>query len=188
MVETFTLSAFENFKILFVAILMYVLIYALLKHIQIFGDDKKISSLIALISAIIVSFTGILTYIVSYAINLFAIIMFITFLIILLLRFVGVKFDDIAKQASDNKKVILIVLLVIFSIIFFKGFFGINNAFDISNPQNDTYNINTQANIGYNDVVPEENQYFWEDWKFDDDLVSAAIFLSIIGILVMFVG
>jgi len=188
MVETFTLSAFENFKILFVAILMYVLIYALLKHIQIFGDDKKVSSLIALISAIIVSFTGILTYLVSYAINLFAIIMFITFLIILLLRFVGVKFDDIAKQASDNKKVILIGLLIIFSIVFLKGFFGVNNAFDTSNPQEDAYDVNTELNVGYDDVMPEESQYFWEDWNFDEDMVSAAIFLSIIGILVMFVG
>ena len=65
----FAAGLFEHLKIFFVAVLIYVIIYATLKKIQVLGSDDKVNALIALFSAIIVSFSGVVTYAVSHAIN-----------------------------------------------------------------------------------------------------------------------
>jgi len=186
MSQVYNIGYLSNFKIFIVAILMYVIIYALLKKVKIFGDDDKISSLIALISVIIVSFSGVLTYTVIYAINWFTIIMFILFLVFILMSFVGIKIDTIGSIFSKNTKTLLIVFILVFSIILIKGFFAMNNTFDTSNPTNDSYKINTSYNTGVNDIVGENN--FFERLNIDPDILASVLFLFVIGVFVIFIG
>lgn len=184
--QLIALGMMENLKILFVGIMLYAIIYAMLSKIGLFPSEK-ISALVALVAAIIVSFTGIVTYIVSYALNWFIIIFFITFLLLVLLLFLGVNFTDITSAATSNVKLIIIIFILLFGIIFIKGFFGVNNQFDnqLNNENYDPYSV---------DVSPSEETKqavgFFEriNLNFDSDLVQSAIFLLIVGVFVMLIG
>ena len=185
----YDLSYLMNFKIFLVAILLYVIIYTLLKKMEIFGDDKNVTALISFISVIIVSLTGVLTYAVAYALNLFILIIFILFLIFLLANFTGVKLSDIYSISKSNSKAILIAFLVIFSIIFLKSFFAVNNTYDISNPQNDSYAINTSLNTGVDDMVDTKKvESFFGRLNIDSDILSSVLFLITIGVFVIIIG
>ena len=191
MEELFTLGFMDNLKILFVGLMIYAIIYSMLKGTDIFPSEK-LSSLVALLAAIIVSFTGIVTYIVSYAINWFIILFFILFLLMVLLMFLGVKMSDITGSVLKNKKAIVIGFVVLFSIIIVKGFFGVNNAFDTANIDSenyDPYNVDTTVP---DSVTSTGNSVanFIENINLDVDseTTQAAIFLLIIGGFVYFIG
>ncbi len=192
MAETiFAIGFLENLKVLFVGILIYAIIFAMLKNINIFGDDNKINSLIALLAAVIVSFSGVVTYAVSYAINWFVIIFFILFLLIVILLFLGVKMSDITDQATKNGKTIVIVFGVLFFIILIKGFFALNNTFDLNEPPVDQYDVDASFNTGVDDITNTEinNDGFWDRFfNVDSDLVAAVLFLIVIGLVVMFIS
>jgi len=187
MIESAGLSFFEPIKILFVALLIYALMFAMLKKIGIFDGHEGVNAIIALLATIIVSFSGVVTYAVSYAINWFVIIIFIVFLMMVLMLFLGVKPGDIASQVTKNGKVIMIVFFILFSIILVKSFFAINNTFDNNEPQNNSYNVDTSFNTGVDDVTNKDlNKNFWDN--IDSDLLSSVIFLIVLGGFVMLIG
>ena len=178
----------DNFKILISGIMIYILIYAALIKIEVFGS-KNINTLVALISAVIVSFTGVITYVISYAINWFIILFFIIFLIFILLMFIGIDVKEISNLAISNKKIIIISFLVLFSIIFIKGFFALNNTFDSNEPINNSYNVDTSFNTGVDDITNSEvDKSFWNSFSLNSDITSAAIFLGILGVFIMMIG
>ncbi len=179
----------ENFKVFIVAILIYAIIYSVLKTVKPFGDNKSVDAVIALVSAIIVSFSGVVSYSVSYAVNWFVILFFILFLLLVLLMFLGIKPQDIASVSTKNAKPIMIAFLIVFSVIILKSFFALNNAFDTSNPQNDSYAINTTMNTGFGDVASDSQKGFFGELfsNVDRDLLSAVLFLVILGVFIMFI-
>lgn len=191
--DIFAVGFIENLKVLFVGLLIYVVIYALLIKSEILGGGghhNRINSVVALLAAVIVSFSGVVTYAISYAINWFVIIFFILFLMLTLLYFLGVKPGDVAAQATKNGKTIVIVFGILFIIILAKGFFALNNTFDTNEPQTDPYAINPSFNTGVDDITNSEiNPSFWNRFfNIDSDLVAAALFLLVIGLFVMFIG
>lgn len=188
--EVFSVGFLENIKVLVVAILIYAIVYSVLKKIEVFGaDNKTVNSLIALLAAVIVSFTGVLTYVVTYAVNWFVIIMFIIFLVMVMLLFFGIKFSDISASATSNWKLIAIVCFLLFSIIFLKGFFALNNAYDINNPQNDTSQVDTSFNTGVDDITNDDGSFILDFFNsLDQDLVAAALFLAVLGVFVALIG
>ena len=191
MEELFTLGFMDNLKILFVGLMIYAIIYSMLKGTDIFPSEK-VSSLVALLAAIIVSFTGIVTYIVSYAINWFIILFFILFLLMVLLMFLGVKMSDITGSVLKNKKAIVIGFVVLFSIIIVKGFFGVNNAFDTANIDSenyDPYNVDTTVPASVTSTGNSVANFIENiNLDVDSETTQAAIFLLIIGGFVYFIG
>lgn len=187
--QVFTVGFLENFKVFIVAILIYAVIFSLLKAIKPFGDNTKVDAVIALVAAIIVSFSGVVTYSVSYAINWFVILFFILFLLLVLLMFLGIKPEDIAHVSVSNAKPIIIAFLIVFSVIILKSFFAVNNAFDTSNPQNNSYDVNTTMNTGFGDITSDSQKSFFEEMfsGVDNDLLSAVIFLALLGVFIMFI-
>jgi hypothetical protein len=189
MEEIFTLGFMDNLKIIFVGLIIYAIIYSMLKGTDIFPSEK-ISSLVALLAAIIVSFTGIVTYIVAYAINWFVILFFILFLLMVLLMFLGVKMSDITGSVLDNKKAIAIAFIVLFSIILIKGFFGVNNAFDTTNINDenyDPYNVDTSVPEHVSESGNKITNFF-NNINIDTETAQAATFLLIIGVFVFLIG
>lgn len=191
MAEIFAIGFLENIKILIVAILIYAIIFALLKQVKIFGDSAKINSLIAFLSAIIVSFSGVVTYAVTYAINWFVIIFFIIFLLLVIMMFLGVKMSDIASKSKSNAKIILVIFGIFFVVIFFKSFFALNNAFDLNEPQNDSYGVDASFNTGVDDITNrelDEGIFYRIFGNIDPELLSAVIFLIVLGVFVFILG
>lgn len=190
MADLFNVAFLDNLKILVAAILIYALVFAILKKIQIFGDSGPVNSLIALMSAIIVSFSGVVTYSISYAINWFMIIIFVLLLSMILLMFLGVDASKIAEASTKNSKTIFFVFLALFAIIIIKSFFALNNSFDVNNEPNTSYNIDPTYNIGLNDVVDEENESFKDSLlgSIDPNILASSIFLIILGIFVFIIG
>jgi hypothetical protein len=187
MATELNLTFLESFKILFSAMFLYVIIFLTLLKTKIFGDDKKVYSFIALISAIIVSFTGVFTYTLMYSITWFSIIITVLFIIFLIATFVGIKLEDINTLLSNKKGLIIGILGVFFLIIFIKSFFALNNAYDINNPQNDSYEVNTEFNTGIDDFSENKKENFFENLNIDKDILSSVIFLIILGLIVMFI-
>jgi hypothetical protein len=187
----FTLGFMDNLKILFVGLIIYAIIYSMLKGTDIFPSEK-ISSLVALLAAIIVSFTGIVTYIVAYAINWFVILFFILFLLMVLLMFLGVKMSDITSSALENKKIIAVAFIVLFSIILVKGFFGVNNAFDpntLNNENYDPYIVDTSTPGQITEAGTPTTEFFKNiNISVDSETTQAAIFLLIVGVFVFLIG
>ncbi|MFW5705098.1 MAG: hypothetical protein ACOCXG_04630 [Nanoarchaeota archaeon] len=183
MVDVLTWGAFGSVKVIFVALLMYVIIYAILTKFKFFGDDSPgVNTLVALLTAVIVSFSGVVTYAVTYATNWFLIIFFIVFLMLLVMLFMGVKLDDVAKFATDKKVMIMVVFLVLFAVIIIKSFFAVNNAFDLSDPPNSSYEVDASFNTGTDDVIDEETQKgILALFNIDSDLFAAFLFLLVIG-------
>lgn len=184
-------STWFFFKICAAAVFVYVIVYAILLKLELFGKDGKMMyALLALVTAVVVSFSGVVTYSLSYAVNWFTILIMIIFVIMVILLFLGVKMEEIAKFASENRKVLIGVFILLFSVILIKSFFALNNTFDTSNPQNDSYAINTQFNTGVDDTVPagtpEKVQSFLS--RVDSDLVGVTLFLILLGVVVMFVS
>lgn len=186
----FAIGFLENIKVFFVAILMYAIVFSILKKIQVFGEDNKVNSLVALVSAVIVSFSGVVTYAVSYAISWFFIILFIVFLLIVILMFLGVNMGDITSSVKTNSKIIVYVFLALFAIILIKSFFALNNSFDSNNPNVDDYEIDTNFNTGIDDTYLEEGEEreVTFDFEYDSDLFGIALFMLIIGVFVVFLG
>ncbi|MDA3856485.1 MAG: hypothetical protein PF569_09595 [Candidatus Woesearchaeota archaeon] len=190
MAEIFAIGFLENLKVLFVGILMYVIIYALLTKLEVLGEKKEtINALVALLAAIIVSFSGVVTYAISYAINWFVIIFFIVFLLMIIFMFLGVDAGKITAQVikKENAKIILIAFALLFLVIVVKSFFALNNSFDINNPQNDSYIIDTSYNTGVDDITNTEIDTGVFS-NIDSDVVSAVMFLLVIGVFVILMG
>ncbi len=185
MSDFFQIGFLENIHILFVAILIYALIYAILKKIALF-EDTKVNSVIAIVSAIVVSFSGVITYTISYAINWFVIIIFMIFLLLLILMFLGVKAEDIAGGVKNKGVFIMVIFFIIFGVIILKGFFAINNLYDVNNPQEDPYLINTSYNTGVDDITNGQLEINGEDiWSAILDFLSSELFAAFLFLLVL---
>ena len=186
----FELAFFEYIEILLTAILIFAIVYALLNGIKVFGESKGINLTVAIVAALIVSLSGVVTYVVSYAVNWFIIIFFIVFLLIVILLFLGVKMSDITSATASNSKVIVGVFIILFLIIIVKGFFALNNAYDINNPSQSDYDVDTSFNTGVDDVILEEDEEINEDYEFNfnSGLISSALFLLIIGAFALMIN
>ena len=180
----YTISYLSYFKIFFVAILLYVIIFALLKKLEIFGKDNNVYALISLLSVIIVSFSGVLTYTVTYAVNLFSILLVLFFLIFVLANFLGVKGSEVSSIFTKNSKIVIIVLAIIFALIFFKSFFALNNTFENPNQMNNSYNVSTTTNFGTGEIIHKNS--FWDRIQFDSGVLPSALFLLVVGVFVIF--
>ncbi len=181
----FTENLIEPLKVFLAGILIYVIIFSILQKFKPISESKHINSLISIIAAIFVSLTGIISYTISYGMNIFSVIILTIFFIITILAFLGVDGTSYLKgQNNSNVKIFVICLLVLFSVIMLKAFFSINNVFDTSNPQDDPYAINPEFNIGYDDIVTEENSKAFFD-RMDNDTVSAFLFLTVIVIFAL---
>lgn len=176
----------EFWKMIVVGIMLYAIVFMMLKKFA-FIENEKVSALVAFLSVLIVSFTGIVTYIVSYAITWFMIIFIIAFFIFVILVFLGIPLSE--AQSMLNKKVLMSIIGIVFIIILAKGFFGVNNAYDLNNPQEDPYNVNTEFNTGVDDITNVDTDESWvDDFSIDSDLIGIVIFFLIIGGAIFFIG
>lgn len=187
--EIFSIGFMDNLKIVFVGLIIYAIIYSMLKKIDIFPSDK-VGALVALLAAVIVSLTGIVTYIIAYALNWFVILFFILFLLLVLLLFLGVKFTDVTSSVMENKKAIVIGFLILFSVILVKGFFGVNNQFDLNNQNSEDYDPYAVDTSVPEHVIETKNSItnVFENIDLTSDMAQASIFLLIVGIFVFLIG
>lgn len=178
---------FSDFwKMIIVGIMLYAIVYMTLKKMAFVGNDK-VAALISFLSILIVSFTGILTYVVSYAVTWFMIIFIIVFCIGILLVFLGIPISE--AQGMVNKKVIFGAIGLIFLIILLKGFFGLNNAYDLNEPQQNPYDVNTEFNTGVDDITNQEQDTSWfENFYIDSELLGIVGFFLLIGAAIYFIG
>lgn len=90
-----------------------------------------------------------------------------------------------------NPKVLAGALIILFIVILGKGFFALNNTFDISNPQDDPYEVDSSINAGIDDITGSEIDSGFFGGFFDNidtEVWYAVLFLIIIGGFVIFLG
>jgi hypothetical protein len=172
---------------LIVGILLYVIIFIALKKIALTSQDST-NALIALLATIIVAFSGVVTYIVSYSVTLFSLLLFLFFLLFLVLGFLGIESKVIFEIFS--KKVFVILLVGLIGFIALKAFFGVNNQYDLNEPQDNQTQVDTSFNTGVNDItgVNTENSSWFDSFSISSDLLTAVLFLIGMGAAIFFIG
>ncbi len=176
----------DVWKMLIVGLMLYVVVYMMLKKFA-FLDNDKVSALVSFLAVLIVSFTGVLTYVVSYAVTWFMVIFIVIFFIFIILVFLGIPISE--AQSMLNKKVIFGAIGLVFLIIVLKGFFAVNNVYDLNNPQEDPYEINSEFNSGLDDITNQESDSSWFDnFSLDSDLIGVVLFMLLIGGAIFFIG
>ena len=98
---------------------------------------------------------------------------------------------DVTSVVKSNIKPIMLAFGLLFIIILVKSFFALNNTFDINEPTNDSYNVDTSFNTGIDDITNKEvDEGFFSDLfgSIDKGLLSSVLFLIILGVFVMFMG
>ena len=74
-------------------------------------------------------------------------------------------------------------------IILLKGFFGLNNAYDLNEPQQNPYDVNTEFNTGVDDITNQEQDTSWfENFYIDSELLGIVAFFLLIGAAIYFIG
>ena len=185
------LDVLIEFRTLFVALPMWVIIYAVLVTKGPFKEaDAKLNAGIAALSAIIVSLSGVLAFAVSYLFTFFGILIVAVFVIAMLLNFLEIDIPSLGL----NGKVVAGVFIVLFLGILVNAFFAMNNEFSEDTFNEDKYqgNVSTNPNIGFGEIDGDEFQDNTSNWftdlfdGVDDGVWSAFIFLVVIGVFVIF--
>ena len=184
--EVFEPAFFKYFEIIITAILIYAVVFALLRKFQVLGDNSKIDAIVALVSALIVSTTGVAAYVISYAVNWFVIIFIILFLIVVILLFLGMDFDTIAQQTKGNSKIVIATLIILFGFIFVQGYFALSNVFDTTNGTDDPYEVNATADTGFWDSTTDTVSNWFDNANIE--LFGMVLFLLILGIAMIYIG
>ncbi|MFP4402555.1 MAG: hypothetical protein ACLFPL_04985 [Candidatus Nanoarchaeia archaeon] len=185
------LNVLIEFRTLFVALLMWVIIYAILVTRGPFKEaDAKLNAGIAALAAIIVSLSGVLAFAVSYMFTFFGILIVAVFVIAMLLNFLEIDIPSLGL----NGKVAAGVFIVLFLAILVNAFFALNNEFGEDEFNNGEYqsNVSTNPNIGFGEIDSDEFQDSTNNWftnlfdRVDSGVWSAFVFLVVIGVFVIF--
>ena len=186
-----TINVLINFRAIFVMLLMWCIIYAILITTGPFKESKNnINIAIATLAAIIVSLSGVVAYAVSYLFSLFGILIITLFVIALILNFLEI---DIASL-NLNGKLVGAGLGLVFLVIVVVSFFGLNNEFEDETFNNHTYqkDVNTQSNIGFaqddeTTINLEESSSRISDslGSINSGVLSAFLLLLIMGVFVI---
>lgn len=185
------LGVLIEFRTLFVALLMWVLIYALLVTRGPFKDaDAKLNAGIAALAAIIVSLSGVLAFAVSYLFTFFGILIVTLFVIAMLLNFLEIDIPSLGL----NGKIVMGVFIVLFLGIIINAFFALNNEFSADRFNEGQYqgNVTTTPNIGFGEIDDVNVGQGTGNWIIDTfnsvpaATWSAVFFLVVIGVFVIF--
>lgn len=119
MVEFLEIGLLEYFSIIFPAILIFVLVFALLQKIKILGDNKTINALVAVALAFIVLLSRNILSIVNFAAPWFVIFFVFMVLLLTVFKLMGASDENIASVIRGDKVVqwtiIAISLIIVVS-------------------------------------------------------------------------
>ncbi len=166
-----SLVFFENLKFIFTAVMIYAIVFGILKKVN-WINDQKINSVIALMAAIIVSLTGVVTFSLFYSVRLFSILITLIFFIIVTISFTGIEFRNIANSKIGKYTIIGLTILVFF-ILFLKSFSALNNS-ELKGSQE----IDTSFNVGVN----------FPSISVSSTALTGFLFFVILGVFVIFIG
>jgi len=105
MAAVLDIGLLEYFAIIFPAILIFLLVFALLQKIKILGDNKVINSLVALALAFIVLLSQNILSIVNFAAPWFVIVFVFLILLLTVFKLMGASDENIASVVRTDKVV-----------------------------------------------------------------------------------
>ena len=126
MVEFLEIGLLEYFSIIFPAILIFVLVFALLQKIKILGDNKAINALVAIALAFIVLLSRNILSIVNFAAPWFVIFFVFMVLLLTVFKLMGASDENIAGVIRGDKVVqwTIIAISLIIVVAAFANVYG----------------------------------------------------------------
>ena len=175
--EQFSLEFITNFKVILTGLFVFVLVYAILNKIQVFGEKKEaINMLLAFFSAAFTLFSGAIVYVLEFGTNIFLILLIIMFLIFVIISFMGIESKVIFEFFTQHKKIVLIILSLFFIFILFRGVFF---AFENTNPSNNYEQTNNIEEVNSN--KNDDNSNFLEN-------INPEVFFMVIFFLTLIIS
>jgi hypothetical protein len=116
----------ENFGVIFVVLLVFLILFGLLEYIKAFGEGKKgLHGIIALMVALLFLVSKIATKIVSFMVPWFMVAAIFIFFVLFLVRIFGVGEGDMKKLVADPNVYPWIIAIALLIVIFaFSSVFG----------------------------------------------------------------
>ncbi|HJX05394.1 MAG TPA: hypothetical protein VJ461_01665 [Candidatus Nanoarchaeia archaeon] len=116
----------ENFGVVFVVLLVFLILFGLLEYIKAFGEGKRgLHGMIALVVAFLFLVSKIATKIVSFMVPWFMVAAIFIFFLLFLVRIFGVGEGDMKKLIGDPNVYPWIIAISVLIIVFaFSSVFG----------------------------------------------------------------
>ena len=115
--ETFLeIGVLNYFSIIFPALLVFVIIFAILEKTKILGESKSVHAIAAIVAAFLVMLSKDIIAIINFGAPWFVLVFVFLTLLLLIYRFMGASEADIAKVIRTDKPIqwtIFIVAIVI---------------------------------------------------------------------------
>ena len=176
-------------KFVLSGLLIFFLLYSLLKKFSILGESDIVNTSVAVLATLLLSFSGIMSFVIASSLNIFFLLFFVFFLIMVLLLFLGFKFEDITSifKGKISKNILIGILILFFLVIIAGSFFNINNYFQTSQEIPDEINNvpNTESEKIDLDIEVENDI---SNSFLDRDTVLVFIFLVVLVIASFFIS
>src|SRR4030042_1766697 len=116
----------ENFGVVFVVLLVFLILFGLLEYIKAFGEGKRgLHGMIALVVGVLFLVSKIATKIVSFMVPWFMVAAIFIFFLLFLVRIFGVGEGDMKKLIGDPNVYPWIIAISVLIIVFaFSSVFG----------------------------------------------------------------
>ncbi|MBW2965672.1 hypothetical protein KY342_01050 [Candidatus Woesearchaeota archaeon] len=126
MATVLDIGLLEYFSIIFPAILIFLLVFALLQKIKIIGDNKAINALVAIALAFIVLLSQNILSIINFAAPWFVIVFVFLILLLTVFKLMGASDENIASVIRTDKVVqwTFIAISLIIVIAAFSNVYG----------------------------------------------------------------
>lgn len=118
MASILDIGLLDYFVPVFVFLLIFAAIFALLEKVKLFGENKGLNALIAFAIAFLFILTPDLLGIIKIITPWFTIMFIFVLMIVLLFMFVGVKEESVTKAFTDRGLIWIIIVLSIIILVY----------------------------------------------------------------------
>ena len=98
-------GALNYFSIIFPALLVFVIVYALLEKTKILGENKGLHAIAAIVAAFLVMLSGDIVQIINFGAPWFVLVFVFLVLLLLIYRFMGATEADLTKVIRTDKPI-----------------------------------------------------------------------------------
>jgi|FLOH01.1.fsa_nt_gi hypothetical protein len=191
MATVLDIGILENFSIVFVFLLIFVIIFAIMEKMSIFGKDKKgINALIAMCIGFIIIIFKPAVLLINIMTPWFLVFFLFLFFLLFALRMFGISDSDTLSIIKDDRVYPYIVVIAIVIVIgALASTFGQSLLEDGSGVTPDTITVDENGNV-YPDIIDDGSQVrSTKTVSFGDNVLNTLIHPKVLGfIAIMLIG
>jgi hypothetical protein len=182
----------EHFKVVFVVLFIFAIVYAALMKTKAIGDNKTILVIIATAVAFMFGIATPAAKMMDIILPYFALFMIFIFVILTAFMFMGGKETGLAGMFGDDPKtmgyVVLVVTIIIFLAAMGKVFFDPTSSTPVTINKNVTTGSGTTIEAGSGDAIGSVGEAAMWDTLFHPKVLGLILIMLVATLTVMYVS